>query len=91
MAVARAIVRRPDLLIADEPAASLDPLSGREVMRLFQRISAARGIALLYTTHDMAHARDFSDRIVALKGGRVVIDRASDRVTPADLAQVFDG
>lgn len=89
VAIARALVRRPSLLIADEPAASLDPVSGQDVMALFTRLCGEHGITLLFTSHDMAHARSFADRIVALKAGRVLFDKPSGTTTDADLEEVF--
>ncbi len=91
VAIARALVRGPQVLIADEPAASLDPVSGRDVMDLFARLCRDRGITLLYTTHDMDHARDFSDRTLALRRGRIFIDRPSAEITKQDLRETFDG
>jgi phosphonate transport system ATP-binding protein len=89
VAIARAIVRRPVLLIADEPAASLDPVSGRDVMALFKTLSALHGITLIFTSHDMTHAREFADRIVALRAGRVFLDKPAASVSNADLEAVF--
>jgi phosphonate transport system ATP-binding protein len=91
VAIARALVRRPRLLIADEPAASLDPVSGRNVMDLFTQLCRDHAITLIYTSHDMAHAVDYADRVVALKRGRVLFDRPAQRVTRADLKDTFDG
>ncbi|MEM6481966.1 MAG: ATP-binding cassette domain-containing protein [Pseudomonadota bacterium] len=91
VAVARAIIRRPRLLIADEPAASLDPVSGREVMEHFGRLCEQHGITLIFTSHDMDHARAFSDRTIALRQGRVFIDRPSRDITARDLDDTFDG
>ncbi|MEM6590159.1 MAG: ATP-binding cassette domain-containing protein, partial [Pseudomonadota bacterium] len=91
VAIARALVRRPQFLIADEPAASLDPVSGHDVMALFATLCRDRGITLLYTTHDMDHARDFSDRTLALRRGRIFIDRPSAEITKRDLQETFDG
>jgi phosphonate transport system ATP-binding protein len=88
-AIARALIRRPALLIADEPAASLDPVSGQDVMALFSRLCVDHGITLLFTSHDMAHARSFADRIIALKGGRVLFDKSASTTTDADLDEVF--
>ena len=90
VAIARALVRSPRLLIADEPAASLDPVAGREVMALFAALAADHGITLLFTSHDMAHAIEFADRVVALKNGRIFCDLPSDRVTKGDLRDVFE-
>ena len=91
VAIARALIRKPKLLIADEPAASLDPAAGREVMELFARLVAEHGITLLYSSHDMAHARAFSDRVVALRDGRVLLDRASGAISDSDLKAAFPG
>lgn len=90
VAIARAIVRQPSLLIADEPAASLDPVSGLEAMRLFSNLSRDHNITLLFTSHDMAHARDFSDRVLALKHGRILFDRPTAKVNTNDLAMLYD-
>jgi phosphonate transport system ATP-binding protein len=91
VAIARALVRRPRLLIADEPAASLDPAAGRDVMALFAGLAAAHGATLLYTSHDMEHARLYSDRVIALKGGGVLFDAPAGAVSDAMLSAVFHG
>lgn len=90
VAIARALVRGPKILIADEPAASLDPVAGRDVMSLFARLCQDAGITLLFTSHDMVHATEFADRIVALKAGNLFFDKPSSKVTQSDLAEVFD-
>lgn len=90
VAIARALVRQPRLLIADEPAASLDPLSGQNVMELFARLCADHGITLLFTSHDMDHALTYANRVVALKNGRILFDKASDKVSQEDLKDTFD-
>ncbi|MBB3995943.1 phosphonate transport system ATP-binding protein [Sulfitobacter undariae] len=89
VAVARALVRRPRLLIADEPAASLDPVSGHEVMAIFARLCADHGITMLFTSHDMNHVLEYADRIVALKEGRILFDKPSATTTDADLKETF--
>lgn len=91
VAIARALVRQPKLLIADEPAASLDPVAGSDVMELFTKLCQHRRITLLFTSHDMDHARAFSDRTIALRQGRVFIDRPSQDITQRDLQETFDG
>lgn len=89
VAIARALVRKPKLLIADEPAASLDPKTGMDVMETFASIAASNGTTLIYTTHDMAHALRFAKRIVALKSGRVALDVASADLTEQELQRFF--
>ena len=82
-------MRKPKLLIADEPAASLDPASGRDVMALFSELAHQSGITLIYTTHDMDHALEFSDRIIALKSGSILFDQPTADVTRPRLQEVF--
>lgn len=89
VAIARALMRRPKLVIADEPAASLDPASGRAVMQLFARRCRDYGITLLFTSHDMQDTREFADRIVALRSGKVFFDKPSSAVTDEDLRETF--
>ncbi|MEQ8584788.1 MAG: ATP-binding cassette domain-containing protein [Thalassobaculaceae bacterium] len=91
VAIARALVHGPDLLIADEPAASLDPAAGLDIMRLFTRLTHENGRTLVYTTHDMRHALEHSDRIVALKAGRMVFDAVAADLTERDLEPIFRG
>lgn len=90
VAIARALVGGPKLVIADEPTASLDPAAGREVMDLFSSLVAKREAALLYATHDMAHARAYADRVIGLKAGRIVFDRPVSDVDDATLSELFD-
>lgn len=91
VAIARALIRKPRLLIADEPAASLDPAAGNEVMRSFADIAGATGTTLVFTTHDMDHALNYARRIVALKGGRVFLDAETRDLDARDLERVFHG
>ena len=91
VAIARALVRKPKLFIADEPAASLDPKSGHEVMQRFVDLAKKNNITLMFTSHDMQHALQYADRVIALKSGSVFLDQNSIDLTPADLKAVFDG
>ncbi|MDX6804936.1 phosphonate ABC transporter ATP-binding protein [Terrihabitans rhizophilus] len=89
VAIARALIRKPKLLIADEPAASLDPATGRDVMQIFSDLAHEHGITLVYTTHDMDHALNYSDRVIALKSGGVFFDQPTSTLTRDDLRHVF--
>ncbi|MEM9145479.1 MAG: ATP-binding cassette domain-containing protein [Pseudomonadota bacterium] len=90
VAIARALVGGPELVIADEPTASLDPAAGREIMDLFGQLVVRHRATLLYATHDMEHGRAHADRIIGLKAGRIVLDAPSAAVTPPQLAELFD-
>jgi phosphonate transport system ATP-binding protein len=89
VAVARALMQRPKLLLADEPIASLDPESAREVMDLIARLCREDGITSLVSLHQVEFALGWSDRIIALKSGRIVFDRETSTVSPVELAMVY--
>jgi putative ABC transport system ATP-binding protein len=69
IAIARALVRDPDLLLADEPTAALDRQSGSEVMELVADLARERGLAVLIVTHD-SRIRGIADRILSIEDGR---------------------
>ena len=89
VAIARALVRQPALLIADEPAASLDPVAGHDVMRQLVALSRSNRSTLVFTSHDMEHAVSYADRIVALRGGKVFLDAPADALSIREIESVF--
>jgi phosphonate transport system ATP-binding protein len=91
VAIARMLMQRPDFVIADEPDASLDPKSGEEVMKLLRETAGERGLGLIFVSHDLQHAVQFSDRIVGLADGRVALDVNSSEVRAAELQSFFGG
>lgn len=76
VAIARALAQRPDVIIADEPVASLDPRIGSEILELLRSIchSGEHGIAVICSLHQPQFARRFADRVVGLSAGRLVVD-----------------
>lgn len=74
VAIARAFIRDPQLVLADEPVASLDPSTGRAVLELLREAARERGSAVLCSLHQPEFAREFGDRIVSMKGGCVIYD-----------------
>ncbi len=77
VAIARALMQGPGLLLADEPAASLDPAAGEDVMRAFRNLVDREGITVVFTSHHIHHARAYADRVIGLRAGRVVLDAPS--------------
>jgi phosphonate transport system ATP-binding protein len=77
VAVARMLLQSPTLVLADEPVASLDPIAGESVMALIRDIARERGITAVLALHQLDFARRYTDRVVALRDGRVVLDCAA--------------
>jgi len=80
VAICRALVQEPDIILADEPIASLDPRNTKVVMDALARINRDYGITVLCNLHDLDIAAAYCGRLVGMKAGRVVFDG-----TPADL------
>ncbi|KPP87264.1 MAG: phosphonate transport system ATP-binding protein [Rhodobacteraceae bacterium HLUCCA08] len=74
VAIARMLMQAPRVVIADEPVASLDPKAEREVLDLLWRIVREEGLSMLCTLHQLDLARDYADRIIGMKAGRIEID-----------------
>jgi phosphonate transport system ATP-binding protein len=72
--IARALIQNPDLLLVDEPTASLDPKTSRQIMRLICELCKERGLAAIINIHDVALAQMFVQRVVGLKDGEVQFD-----------------
>ncbi|MGL4440371.1 MAG: phosphonate ABC transporter ATP-binding protein [Bosea sp. (in: a-proteobacteria)] len=89
VAVARMLMQRPELVIADEPDASLDPKSGEEVMATLAALAGEQNATLIFVSHRMEHAIRFSDRVVGLGGGKVAFDKPSDIVSESELTRFF--
>lgn len=89
VAVARMLMQRPEIVLADEPDASLDPRSGEDVMRTLFELAKSKGLTLAFVSHRVEHALRFSDRIVGLAHGRVVLDAPARECDAAGLRAFF--
>ncbi len=87
--IARALMQKPDLLLVDEPTASLDPKTSRQIMRLIYELAHERGTSALVNIHDVALAQASADRVVALKEGRMAFDGRPDGLTPQRLNDIY--
>jgi phosphonate transport system ATP-binding protein len=87
--IARALVQEPELLLVDEPTASLDPKTSREVMRLLRELCRERDLAAVVNIHDVALAQMFLPRIVGLRAGEIVYDGWASGLTPEVLTQIY--
>jgi phosphonate transport system ATP-binding protein len=87
--IARALVQNPEILLVDEPTASLDPKTSRQIMRLVCELCAERGLAAVINIHDVQLAQLFVQRIVGLRAGRVVYDGTPDQIDAAVLTRIY--
>jgi phosphonate transport system ATP-binding protein len=87
--ICRALIQNPALLLVDEPTASLDPKTSRQIMRLITELCAERGLAAIVNIHDVALAQMFVSRVVGLEKGVVVFDGAPDELTPEVLTRIY--
>lgn len=87
--IARALAQEPELLLVDEPTASLDPRTSRQIMRLIRAICAERGLPAIVNIHDVLLARAFVDRIVGLRAGVVVFDGTPEELTDDVLTVIY--
>jgi phosphonate transport system ATP-binding protein len=87
--IARALIQDPELLLVDEPTASLDPKTSRQIMRLICELCGERGLATVINIHDVALAQMFVQRIVGLRAGEIVYDGPPDGLDPDILTTIY--
>ena len=89
MAIARALMQEPRLLLADEPIASLDPMNAKLVMDALRDINRRDGITVLCNLHTLDTARAYCDRIVGMAQGRIVFDGAPETLDEAAVRAIY--
>src|SRR5712672_4079962 len=87
--VCRALIQNPELLLVDEPTASLDPKTSRQIMRLIKELCAERKLSAIINIHDVMLAQMFAERIVGLRLGEIVYDGPPDGLTAEVLTQIY--
>jgi phosphonate transport system ATP-binding protein len=87
--IGRALMQQPDLLLVDEPTASLDPKTSRQIMRIIVELAQESGKPALVNIHDVGLAQAFADRIVGLRNGEIVFDGTADQVTADVLTEIY--
>lgn len=87
--IARALIQDPEVLLIDEPTASLDPKTSRQIMRLISELCKERNLSTIVNIHDVALAQMYVERIVGLQMGEIVFDGPPDGLTPDVLTQIY--
>ncbi|MCE7482571.1 MULTISPECIES: phosphonate ABC transporter ATP-binding protein [Microbacterium] len=89
VAIARALMQDPEILLADEPVASLDPESSSQVMSLIREIAAERSLTVICSLHQVDLALSWGDRIIGLRAGSVVLDTRTDDLTREEVMEIY--
>ena len=89
--IARALAQQPQVILADEPVASLDPKTARSVLQYLRDATRELGIAVVCNLHQVDYAREFCDRIVGLSQGRMVFDGVPAMLDEAALNAIYSG
>ncbi len=87
--IARALMQTPDMLLVDEPTASLDPRTSRQIMRLISEICAEQGLPAIINIHDVPLAQRYCRRIVGLRQGRIVYDGPAEGLSAEVLTDIY--
>jgi len=87
--IARALMQKPDLLLVDEPTASLDPKTARQVMRILVELAHEQNTPTMVNIHDVQLARSFTNRIIGMRDGEIVFDGAPSELTEKVLTEIY--
>ena len=88
-AIARALVQKAKVILADEPVASLDPVAARKVMDILRELNRTDGLSVLVTLHQVDYALRYCDRVVALKAGKIVYDGPASGLEQEQLVDIY--
>ena len=89
VSIARTLVQQADIILADEPVASLDPVTTQKIMKDLQNINQSMGKTVIVNIHSVELARTFSTRIIALKAGKMVFDGKPEELTDQKLIEIY--
>lgn len=90
VSIARTLVQQADIILADEPVASLDPVTTQKIMKDLQNINKGMGKTVIVNIHSVELARTFSTRIIALKAGKMVFDGTPEELTDQKLIEIYE-
>jgi len=89
VAIARALAQRPQVLLADEPVASLDPEAADDIMRLLRHLATQEHLAVLCVLHQIELAYAYADRVVGIRNGRIAFDRPCAELSRDAVRQLY--
>ncbi len=89
VAIARAIAQHPEIILADEPISSLDPVSARNVLETLKNANEKYGITVVANLHQLEYAREFCSRVIGMNSGRIVYDGPPVNLCQATIDQIY--
>ena len=89
--IARALVQNPEVVLADEPVASLDPKAARDVMRYLKKAATEQDLTTITSLHQVNIAREFGDRFLGIRDGEVIFDGDADDLTMEQMDRIYYG
>jgi len=89
VAIARALMQHPELMLADEPVASLDPATSHGVMKYLEDLNKKDGLTVMCSLHFLSLARTYSDRVIALKDGKLEFDGTPDLIDNVRFKEIY--
>ncbi|OON90462.1 MAG: phosphonate ABC transporter ATP-binding protein [Candidatus Epulonipiscium fishelsonii] len=91
VSLARTLAQNPQIILADEPVAALDPVTAKQVMNDFRHINKEMNISVLINIHHVDLALEYADRVIGIKAGEIVYDGPASDVTPEILDKIYSG
>ncbi|GGL50013.1 phosphonate ABC transporter ATP-binding protein [Wenxinia marina] len=89
--VVRALMQQPEILLADEPTASLDPKTSEQIMQLLRDLAGELKLPVLINIHNVTEAKQYTDRIVGMRYGRIIFDDAPAALTEDAMEAIYSG
>jgi len=89
VAIARALAQDPDIILADEPVAALDPISAENVMNTIKKVNSVYGVTVVANLHQLEIAKEYCQRVIGISDGRVVFDGAPDQLTNQAIEEIY--
>ncbi len=89
--VVRALMQEPEILLADEPTASLDPKTSEQIMQLLRDLAREFSLPVLINIHNTTEAKEYTDRIVGMRYGRIIFDAAPEALDREAMDRIYSG
>ena len=90
VAIARALQQEAVIILADEPVASVDPLTAEQILDLLKKLQRDNGLTVVMNSHSVVQAKKYAQRIIGLKNGRIFLDKPADAWTEAEFRLLYE-